>query len=887
MKPSSFFLKLKQAIFTTFFSIQRNSPHNQLFYMFLLIAELISLLAYSFCLPIGLDKNMHKFDIREHLVSSVLIVCYIVAGSLLMVYFVILILLIIGRWHFKRTNILHWLQIIYSFILISFLYMFFMPCVGVMALTISLEYSPWKDIGIIQFTAIAIASSFIILLAIFLASLAIFIFHDEEFNSSLPWSMSPLLVDYLKLIKKLAIICCFVFESSNKDILLLAIFVITWIQFYVVLTSPQLDKKWPRIVFFFSEIAQWLVYTTAILNELLSTILIDYPLLFFIMLPMGVAGLVLFKSAGKYNLLAKPIIELDNAKDTETYIRNLLLFAKTAIKRDKYFIISSYLHNHCNSCQLKDCPCSHEYSAIEDSKAIELIHNLCAYFIKETIRRTGRKKKLYILNAYINYFLKGNCFQAIYDLQEAEEMSSGIHEEYITQCLRYSTTIIHSLRIEKSIKKEDVSIGNNSINTIISFQETFIKFEEVLTNTANLYIKFWKEIMKDLPNHSNLINYGYDISKGLANINMLFETLIKFAYSKEKTYALYTLFLSMVAKDEISSFEKSQDGRLAFEISHREKKREGDNLEKYENAGIVIISGNRTNTGLVLSANNEFFHILDYPRKEVINNNITIVMPQLFEDVHDKFIQDYLMQKTSTTLALSRRLVFPLDSRGIIVPCNLLLKVLPDLTHGIVFAGFMTRAKYIDETRAGELNVLNKDILLILLDQKMNIHGFNKKLLELMDAEESKLNMRKYLIDRQNRSLSAIYPEIFRNVEAMKSVNGYKTEFSISQLFNIFPEELCLRTGMKIASDTTISNGISSTSIEFKSYMVNIKLKKYENLAKSFIYHILTIDFEELINYRSFQIDSQKFAPKAIKKRMDTAFEEETISQTTTSNSTP
>eukprot|EP00826_Nyctotherus_ovalis_P002286 TRINITY_DN10444_c0_g1_i2.p1 TRINITY_DN10444_c0_g1~~TRINITY_DN10444_c0_g1_i2.p1 ORF type:complete len:150 (+),score=36.23 TRINITY_DN10444_c0_g1_i2:98-547(+) len=136
-------------------------------------------------------------------------------------------------------------------------------------------------------------------------------------------------------------------------------------------------------------------------------------------------------------------------------------------------------------------------------------------------------------------------------------------------------------------------------------------------------------------------------------------------------------------------------------------------------------------------------------------------MPQLFENVHDKFIHDYLMRETAVALKVSKRLIFPLNTQGIIIPCNLVLKVLPDIANGVVIAGFITRAKYIDETRLGEVNVMNKEVLLVLLDGKMNVHGFNRKLPELMGVEEDKLNMRKYLRDRQNRYLPAIFPDIF------------------------------------------------------------------------------------------------------------------------------
>lgn len=68
-------------------------------------------------------------------------------------------------------------------------------------------------------------------------------------------------------------------------------------------------------------------------------------------------------------------------------------------------------------------------------------------------------------------------------------------------------------------------------------------------------------------------------------------------------------------------------------------------------------------------------------------------MPKIYSDYHDKFMNNFLDTSQSKVLGLER-LVLALNKEGFIVPCTLMIQVLPNLKEGISIVGFL---KDIDE----------------------------------------------------------------------------------------------------------------------------------------------------------------------------------------------
>ena len=98
---------------------------------------------------------------------------------------------------------------------------------------------------------------------------------------------------------------------------------------------------------------------------------------------------------------------------------------------------------------------------------------------------------------------------------------------------------------------------------------------------------------------------------------------------------------------------------------YEDKSKFGNNTK----TALFIISGEKTNIGEILCINNEVTELFGYDKLEMMNYNISKVMPPIISSKHSQFILNFFKsQKLSKS---SDRLVFPLHKFGYIIPCEI------------------------------------------------------------------------------------------------------------------------------------------------------------------------------------------------------------------------
>lgn len=63
-------------------------------------------------------------------------------------------------------------------------------------------------------------------------------------------------------------------------------------------------------------------------------------------------------------------------------------------------------------------------------------------------------------------------------------------------------------------------------------------------------------------------------------------------------------------------------------------------------------------------------------------------MPKIIRDLHDGFMRNYFETSEAHIIGQERN-VFPINRKGYMVPCTLMIKVLPTLDDGIKMVGFL------------------------------------------------------------------------------------------------------------------------------------------------------------------------------------------------------
>ena len=114
------------------------------------------------------------------------------------------------------------------------------------------------------------------------------------------------------------------------------------------------------------------------------------------------------------------------------------------------------------------------------------------------------------------------------------------------------------------------------------------------------------------------------------------------------------------------------------QLIDQEKQKYGEN----SNTTIVTISGNLNQIGIITNVNNEIFDFLGFQKSDIIGQNVSKIMPRVYGNMHDSFLDRFLETSQSKTIGVER-VVMSLNKSGYIVPSTLMVKILPNLEEGI------------------------------------------------------------------------------------------------------------------------------------------------------------------------------------------------------------
>lgn len=380
----------------------------------------------------------------------------------------------------------------------------------------------------------------------------------------------------------------------------------------------------------------------------------------------------------------------------------------------------------------------------------------------------------------------------------------------------------------------------------------------------------------------------------LDEIDSLYEHIMKVMENNIKASVFYSIFLHKVARDSFYAHETYLNTRMLLDNYYVNKKRWENSEDVIAGSGssaVVLISGNKSNLGVVQNANHELFEILGYDKKEILGQKITITMPQMIGTYHNKFIENYYTKASPANL--KERVVFPQHAKGYLTPSSILVRLVPNLDNGIQLIGFISKLANVDKLREGDSNILSEDLVLMLTDQDTKIYGFNKKFAELLSPDIENLNIQKYLESDQKFELQTLYPNIFtpENNVFMCSPDGYSCQINLNQLIEAFRievmENFC-RDAEEI--NETLPENVFLDKKEYYNYNVNIKVKDSNLLGGQLKYRIYTFYFDRAsqLGLNNLETDANEGKNKESNKKneIDTAIleAEGSVSQTTSSS---
>jgi two-component system sensor kinase FixL len=107
-----------------------------------------------------------------------------------------------------------------------------------------------------------------------------------------------------------------------------------------------------------------------------------------------------------------------------------------------------------------------------------------------------------------------------------------------------------------------------------------------------------------------------------------------------------------------------------------------------EDAVVVHMSGNRESSGRVLKVSQGLYKCFGLSKTDVVGHNVQILMPSLFAEKHNEFLDQFYKSSRQSVFNNERQL-FGSNRQGYCFTLKLLLKQMPSLTEGIQYVGMI------------------------------------------------------------------------------------------------------------------------------------------------------------------------------------------------------
>jgi len=473
---------------------------------------------------------------------------------------------------------------------------------------------------------------------------------------------------------------------------------------------------------------------------------------------------------------------LNKDTDVEMYLNTIFNLIENRDKPDHRMALEGLVKFHIKHCNKKDTECvcyslSKDY--MKDEEAHEKMwYTLIKSIIVDVLEKYPKSARLHILYAYVQREKLNNKYKALFEIMIARDNKPSVEQEFAIY--RYRSLIEEEIIDDDSKTSETKGID---VNIIVHFQNMFVAFQAALENAVELHLDFWRELLEANPGIYKLQSLGSMITHSVEEIGERYKKLNDINPNHIKMLQSYGQFLKNIVNDDVEGQRVLEKADYVIKSSVVNKQFiENDRLKYGENSNtcIITVSGNQNKMGMIKNINNEITRILGFSKADLIGQNVNRIIPKYLAEIHDGLMRSYFETSESKVLGLER-LVFPLTKKGYVVPCTLMIKVLPDLTNGVRLVGFLNEVENENGfTKNAEFENEEKVHYIVYSGDTGAIHGFTQTCKKDFGLISSLI----YGAAATNDfTMDVIFPDLLNhNIEDLRNPAGVVTTLDTSTL---------------------------------------------------------------------------------------------------------
>lgn len=388
--------------------------------------------------------------------------------------------------------------------------------------------------------------------------------------------------------------------------------------------------------------------------------------------------------------------------------------------------------------------------------------------IVDALERFPKSGRLHMLYAFIQHEKLKNRYKALFEMMITEESKPNIQEEF---SIYRHKDIIEEEMIENDMRNTETK--GLDVNIIVHFQNKFVIFQNNVERAVNLHLDFWRELMEDSPDIHKLQSLGSKITNQVEVTTDQFKKLNQINPNHIKCLVIYGNFLKDIVNDDQEGLRIIEKAEYVDKSAMVNKQFiDNDRLKYGENSNTCIFtcSGNFNEMGVVKNVNNEITRVFGLSKAEIMENNISVIMPKVIADSHDSFMMNYFETSESKIIG-AERLVFPMTKAGYLVPCTLMVKILPNLEEGIKIVGFLKDIETGTSYMKNDFDTEEKVHYIMYGGENELVHGITASCFSSFGIPSSLVYGNNSI--HNELSIDAIIPELAeQNFDDLKSPSG-------------------------------------------------------------------------------------------------------------------
>ncbi|MDR3549201.1 MAG: PAS domain-containing protein [Candidatus Pacebacteria bacterium] len=338
--------------------------------------------------------------------------------------------------------------------------------------------------------------------------------------------------------------------------------------------------------------------------------------------------------------------------------------------------------------------------------AASIIHEL----ILGIRRKYPRNVAFNLLESYFTDGMLQNSYKAVYELVVSTSLRPDVVSSFAIY--RYQTLIERDIRLLSTRAANSFSgTSDISVESAITMEQLYNIFRNLMLETAKDVLQFLHCIVEAHLNAEKLEAIASVIGVRNVEIAKTFDAFYKEYPNHYQALFEYGEYLEFILNCEIEAGQLSNKAQSIRGII-REKRGVSVNetnlldLARNENVAVFVVSANVGKVGTILNCNDAVLTNFGYEAKDVLDQNINMLIPSYFQEVHSELMLHLLNYGQMESKIASQRMVgICRDAKGYLHYYDLFLQLYPKLNKGLLFAVFAKKLE-----RFGRLLQLKGDI---------------------------------------------------------------------------------------------------------------------------------------------------------------------------------